>query len=104
VHDAPKIDACFRPSWSFSRGAVQVAHNAGFDIGFLRAAAQLSADLAAPAGAVHGAAGPPGGSHRDEAPSVKLSALAQLFGAQHHADAPGTGRRSPRHRRRPATA
>ena len=40
---------------------------------------------------------------RDEAPSVRLSALAQLFGACHHADPP-RARRRPRHRRRAARA
>src|SRR6476646_8322124 len=40
VHDAPKIDAVLPAFLEFSRGAVLVAHNAGFDIGFLRAAAE----------------------------------------------------------------
>ena len=42
VHDAPTIDAVlpmFLEFSEFSRGAVLVAHNAGFDTGFLRAAA-----------------------------------------------------------------
>ena len=39
AHDAPKIDAVLPMFLEFSRGAVLVAHNAGFDIGFLRAAA-----------------------------------------------------------------
>ena len=65
----------------FSRGAVLVAHNAGFDIGFLKAAAKRC-QLAWPQ--------PPvlctvklarRVLTRDEAPSVRLSALAQLFGA-----------------------
>lgn len=39
VATAPRIDAVF-PSWvEFSRGAVIVAHNARFDVGFLKAAA-----------------------------------------------------------------
>ena len=39
VHDAPTIDAVLPMFLEFSRGAVLVAHNAGFDIGFPRAAA-----------------------------------------------------------------
>ena len=40
VHDAPKIDTVLPAFLEFARGAVLVAHNAGFDIGFLRAAAE----------------------------------------------------------------
>lgn len=81
VHDAPKIDAVLPAFLEFSRGAVLVAHNAGFDIGFLRAATErLGLSWPRPqvlctvklARRV---------LTRDEAPSVKLSALAQLFGA-----------------------
>jgi DNA polymerase III subunit epsilon len=81
VRDAPKIDSVLPAFLEFSRGAVLVAHNAGFDIGFLRAAAQR-AELGWPR--------PPvlctvklarRVLTRDEAPSVKLSALARLFGA-----------------------
>ncbi|WP_235652679.1 DEDD exonuclease domain-containing protein [Mycolicibacterium boenickei] len=81
VRDAPKIDSILPTFLEFSRGAVLVAHNAGFDIGFLRAAAER-AELGWPR--------PPvlctvklarRVLTRDEAPSVKLSALARLFGA-----------------------
>ncbi|MGW0162350.1 DEDD exonuclease domain-containing protein [Mycobacterium sp. NPDC003323] len=81
VHDAPRIDSVLPAFLEFSRGAVLVAHNAGFDIGFLRAAAQrLGLSWTRPpvlctvklARRV---------LTRDEAPSVKLSALARLFGA-----------------------
>ena len=80
VHDAPRIDSVLPAFLEFSRGAVLVAHNAGFDIGFLRAAAQRLG-LAWPR--------PPvlctvrlarRVLTRDEAPSVRLSALADLFG------------------------
>ena len=66
----------------FARGAVLVAHNAGFDIGFLRAAARRC-DIAWPR--------PPvlctvrlarRVLTREEAPSVRLSALARLFGCR----------------------
>jgi DNA polymerase-3 subunit epsilon len=65
----------------FARGSVLVAHNAGFDIGFLRAAAQRCG-IAWPK--------PPvlctvrlarRVLSRDEAPSVRLSALARLVGS-----------------------
>lgn len=81
VHDAPKIDSVLPAFLEFSRGAVLVAHNAGFDIGFLRAATErLGLSWPRPqvlctvklARRV---------LTRDEAPSVKLSALAQLFSA-----------------------
>ena len=81
VHDAPKIDTVLPAFLEFARGAVLVAHNAGFDIGFLRAAAERC-QIAWPR--------PPvlctvrlarRVLTRDEAPSVRLSALARLFGA-----------------------
>ena len=76
VHDAPTIDAVLPMFLEFARGAVLVAHNAGFDIGFLRAAAERC-DIAWPR--------PPvlctvrlarRVLTREEAPSVRLAALA----------------------------
>ena len=81
VCDAPTIESVLPSFLEFSRGAVLVAHNAGFDIGFLRAAAER-AHLPWPR--------PPvlctvrlarRVLTRDEAPSVRLSALARLFSA-----------------------
>src|SRR5689334_21281499 len=81
VRDAPRIDSVLPAFLEFSRGAVLVAHNAGFDIGFLRAAAER-AQLPWPR--------PPvlctvrlarRVLTKDEAPSVRLSALARLFNA-----------------------
>lgn len=81
VSDAPTIGAVLPSFLEFCRGAVLVAHNAGFDVGFLRAAAERN-NLPWPT--------PPvlctvrlarRALTRDEAPSVRLSALAQLFGA-----------------------
>ena len=43
VRDAPPISAVLPMFLEFAHGAVLVAHNAGFDIGFLRAAAQQCA-------------------------------------------------------------
>lgn len=81
VYDAPRIEKVLPAFLEFAAGSVLVAHNAGFDIGFLRAAASRC-DTAWPqfrvlctvklARRV---------LTRDEAPSVKLSALANLFQA-----------------------
>ncbi len=79
VSDAPTIAAVMPMFLDFARGAVLVAHNAGFDMSFLRAAADQC-----------GIAWPR--PHvlctvrlarrvlsREEAPSVRLAALARLF-------------------------
>lgn len=80
VRDAPRISAVLPMFLEFARGAVLVAHNAGFDVGFLRAAADQSG-VAWP--------NPPVLCtvrlarrilSRDEAPSVALSALSRLVG------------------------
>lgn len=79
---APRIESVLPAFLEFARGSVLVAHNAGFDIGFLRAAAE-QCQLTWPR--------PPvlctvklarRVLTRDEAPSVRLSALAQLFRAK----------------------
>jgi DNA polymerase-3 subunit epsilon len=81
VRDAPTIASVLPMFLEFARGAVLVAHNAGFDIGFLRAAAE-QCGIAWPR--------PPvlctvrlarRVLSRDEAPSVRLSELARIFGA-----------------------
>jgi DNA polymerase-3 subunit epsilon len=79
VRDAPRIDAVLPMFLEFARGAVLVAHNAGFDVSFLKAAARRC-DIAWPR--------PPvlctvrlarRVLSREEAPSVRLAALAKLF-------------------------
>ena len=81
VFNAPTIESVLPAFLEFSRGAVLVAHNAGFDVGFLRAAAErLQITWPRPpvlctvrlARRV---------LTRDEAPSVRLAALARLFSA-----------------------
>jgi DNA polymerase III subunit epsilon len=81
VCDAPRIASVLPTFLEFARGTVLVAHNAGFDIGFLKAAA-AQCDIAWPR--------PPvlctvrlarRVLSREEAPSVRLSALAALFRA-----------------------
>jgi DNA polymerase III subunit epsilon len=79
VCDAPTIDAVLPMFLEFAGTSVLVAHNAGFDIGFLRAAAEqceipwprpqvlCTVKLARRV------------LSREEAPSVRLAALARLF-------------------------
>ena len=81
VRDAPAIAAVLPMFLEFARGSVLVAHNAGFDIGFLRAAAQQH-DIAWPRTAVLCTVRLARRVlSREEAPSVRLSALARLVGA-----------------------
>jgi DNA polymerase III subunit epsilon len=81
VRDAPRIESVLPTFLEFARGAVLVAHNAGFDIGFLRAAAERCG-IAWPRPRVLCTVRLARRVlTRDEAPSVKLSALARLFGA-----------------------
>jgi len=81
VRNAPTIEAVLPMFLEFACGSILVAHNAGFDTGFLRAAAQ-QCDIAWPK--------PPvlctvklarRVLTREEAPSVRLSALAKLVGS-----------------------
>jgi DNA polymerase III subunit epsilon len=81
VHAAPPIETVLPALLEFAAGAVLVAHNAGFDVGFLRAAARrqgypwprppvlCTVRLARRV------------LSRDEAPSCRLGALAELFHA-----------------------
>jgi DNA polymerase III subunit epsilon len=79
VCDAPTIDAVLPMFLEFAGSAVLVAHNAGFDIGFLRAAAQHS-DIAWPRPRVLCTVRLARRVlSREEAPSVRLAALARLF-------------------------
>jgi len=78
---APRIDAVLPAFLEFAAGAVLVAHNARFDTAFLRAAAARSelpwpnAPVLCTVKLARRVLG------RDEAPSVRLSALAHLLGA-----------------------
>jgi DNA polymerase-3 subunit epsilon len=82
VYDAPPIGAVLPAFLEFIRGTVLVAHNAGFDIGFLKAACARM-DLPWPGNAVVDTVRLARKVlTRAEAPSVRLSALAQLLGAR----------------------
>ncbi|MBD0022615.1 DEDD exonuclease domain-containing protein [Gordonia pseudamarae] len=79
VHDAPCESEALLSFLEFARGAVLVAHNARFDIGFLRRGTerlQVPWTFPAPLCTVTLARRI---LSRDEAPSVRLSALAELF-------------------------
>ncbi|BBZ52145.1 hypothetical protein MHEI_38620 [Mycobacterium heidelbergense] len=79
VCDAPTIDAVLPMFFEFAGGAVLVAHNAGFDVGFLRAAARRC-DLTWPRPQVLCTVRLARRVlSREEAPSVRLAALARLF-------------------------
>ncbi len=79
VSDAPAIDAVLPMFLEFAGDAVLVAHNAGFDIGFLRAAAQRC-DIAWPRPEVLCTVRLARRVlSREEAPSVRLASLARLF-------------------------
>jgi DNA polymerase-3 subunit epsilon len=82
VADAPRIESAFPAFLEFAAGSVLVAHNAGFDISFLKAASartgirwpgfdvldtlQLARQLV----------------QRDESPNHKLGSLARVFGSR----------------------
>jgi len=87
VYTAPRLDAVLPAFMEFIGGAVLVAHNAGFDVNFIRKACER-----------HGYRWPKPATvctvqlarrvlTREEAPSCRLSALAELFHAStkpHH--------------------
>lgn len=82
ISDAPTIDAVLPMFLEFAGldlGTVLVAHNAGFDVGFLRAAAQ-QCDIAWPRPQVLCTVRLARRVlSREEAPSVRLASLARLF-------------------------
>ena len=79
VCDAPTIDAVLPMFFEFARDAVLVAHNARFDIGFLRAAADRCGIGWRRPHVLCTVALARRVLSREEAPSVRLAALARLF-------------------------
>ena len=81
VADAPRVDQVIPPFLEFARGSVLVAHNAGFDVGFLKRACAAQ-ELPWPGfGVVDTVALARGVLMRDEVPNVKLATLARHFKA-----------------------
>ena len=79
VAHAPRLEQALPAFLEFSRGAVLVAHNAPFDLGFLKAGCErLALPWPAPA-SVDTARLARRVLTRDEAPNCKLSTLAPLF-------------------------
>lgn len=82
VADAPRIETALPAFLEFAQGSILVAHNARFDVSFLKAAAANTGHAWPGFGVldtVHLARQLVG---RDEAPNHKLSSLAALFGAR----------------------
>ena len=81
VRDAPRTGAAVTSFLEFAKGAVLVAHNAGFDIGFLKAACAAH-DLRWPGPTVLDTVRLARQVvSRDEVPNHKLATLARVFGA-----------------------
>ncbi|WP_342372015.1 DEDD exonuclease domain-containing protein [Propioniciclava soli] len=79
VVGAPRVAEVLPSFWEFARGAVLVAHNAAFDMGFLkRAGAALDTPWSNPP-VVDTVALARGVLMRDEVPNVKLATLAHHF-------------------------
>ncbi len=80
IADAPRLPVVLPTVLEFLRGAVLVAHNAPFDAGFLRAACERHGQVWPRPPVLCTARLARAVLSRDEAPSVRLGALAQLFG------------------------
>ncbi|MBB5918007.1 DNA polymerase-3 subunit epsilon [Nocardia transvalensis] len=81
VMDAPQIEAVLPGFLEFAAGAVLVAHNARFDTGFLKAATARCEAAWPPFQVLCTVQLARRILPRDEAPTVRLSALAQLLGS-----------------------
>ncbi|MGY1785722.1 DEDD exonuclease domain-containing protein [Geodermatophilus sp. SYSU D00698] len=81
VATAPRIDAVLPAFLEFARGAVLVAHNAPFDLGFLKAACEQTGTPWPAAASVDTAVLARRLLSRDEVPNCKLATLAPYFSA-----------------------
>jgi DNA polymerase-3 subunit epsilon len=81
VAAAPRIGSVLPPFLEFARGAVLVAHNAPFDLGFLKAACAENGLAWPPAASVDTAVLARRLLTRDEVPNCKLATLAPYFSA-----------------------
>jgi DNA polymerase-3 subunit epsilon len=82
VAQAPRIEAVLPGFLEFARGSVLVAHNAPFDVGFLRAAAERMGVEWPRFDVLDTARVARRTLTRDEAPNCKLATLARLFRAE----------------------
>ena len=78
VASAPRIDAVLPAFLEFARDSVPVAHNAGFDVSFLRAAATDRAPVARLPGRRHRPPRPPSGQLGRGAHNRKLSTFSRV--------------------------
>jgi DNA polymerase III subunit epsilon len=81
VADAPSLPAALPPFLEFLTGAVLVAHNAPYDIGFLKAAAERTGHPWPKATVIDTVRLARHIVNKDEAPNRKLGTLARLFGS-----------------------
>jgi DNA polymerase III subunit epsilon len=81
VAAAPRIGTVLPAFLEFARGAVLVAHNAPFDLGFLKAACAETGTAWPPAASVDTAVLARRLLTRDEVPNCKLATLAPFFSA-----------------------
>jgi len=81
VSDSPRIGSVLPAFLEFARHSVLVAHNAPFDMSFLKAAAMLTGHRWPPFRVVDTAHLARQLISKDEAPNRKLGTLARLFGA-----------------------
>jgi len=82
VAHAPRIDSVLLAFLEFARGSVLVAHNAGFDITFLKAAAAATGEPWPGFTVVDTVTLARQLVSKDEAPNRRLGSLATLFGAE----------------------
>lgn len=82
VADAPRIETVLPAFLEFARGAVLVAHNAGFDVGFLQCAAKRCGHRWPGFRVVDTVPLARRLVSRDEAPNCRLGSLAVVFGAE----------------------
>ncbi|GAA2138112.1 DEDD exonuclease domain-containing protein [Glycomyces algeriensis] len=81
VADAPGIEAVLPSFLEFARGATLVAHNAGFDIGFLRHACELTDTRWPRPPVVDTVVLARRLTEKSEVPNRRLATLARLFGS-----------------------
>ena len=100
---APRLGAVLPTFLEFARDCVLVAHNAPYDVGFLKGACARHGQAWPGPAVVDTARLARAVLSRDEVPNCKLGTLGPVLPGGDRAGAPGAGRR-PGHRRRPPRA